>query len=117
MDLKSTLKNNILISFFLLLGIFIGFGLDRLINSNQNSPIIIDRNMKIVPASELENRGETTPKSAGQTSGNFVASINGKAYYPTGCAAANRIKEENKVWFDTKEEAVAQGYKPAANCP
>jgi methylphosphotriester-DNA--protein-cysteine methyltransferase len=48
--------------------------------------------------------------------GNFVASINGKAYYPIGCKASERIKEENRVWFETTEEAESQGYQPAKNC-
>jgi len=47
----------------------------------------------------------------------YVASKNGTKYYLPACGTAKRIKEENKVWFGTKEEAEAAGYGPAANCP
>lgn len=48
--------------------------------------------------------------------GKYVASKNGLSYHFPWCSGAKRIKEENKVWFQTKEEAEAGGYKPAANC-
>lgn len=46
----------------------------------------------------------------------FVASKNGTKYYYSWCSGANRIKEENKVWFGTKEAALRAGFQPAANC-
>ncbi|MDO8600103.1 MAG: hypothetical protein Q7R73_00590 [bacterium] len=49
-------------------------------------------------------------------SGKYVASKNGTAYHYPWCSGAKRIKEENKIWFQTKEEAESRGYKPAANC-
>jgi len=47
----------------------------------------------------------------------YVASRNGTKYYLPACGSAKRIKEENRVWFATKEEAEGAGYGPAANCP
>lgn len=49
-------------------------------------------------------------------SGNYIASKTGSKYYLPTCAAAKRIKDENKRWFATKQEAEAAGYQPAANC-
>ena len=46
----------------------------------------------------------------------YVASKSGTKYHLPWCSGARRIKEENKVWFATKEEAEAAGYTPAANC-
>jgi hypothetical protein len=46
----------------------------------------------------------------------FVASVNGKKYYPIGCGGANRIKEENRTYFTTEQEAVAKGYERASQC-
>lgn len=48
--------------------------------------------------------------------GKYVASKSGTKYHLPTCSGAKRIKEENKVWFQTKEEAQAAGYEPAANC-
>jgi methylphosphotriester-DNA--protein-cysteine methyltransferase len=53
----------------------------------------------------------------GAVSGSYVASKNGTKYHYPWCSGAKRIKDENKVWFDTVEQARAAGYTPAANCP
>ncbi len=47
----------------------------------------------------------------------YMASKNGTKYYLPSCGSAKRIKEENRIWFATKDEAEAAGYGPAANCP
>ena len=98
----------------LTLGFLIGLGIGLLISNNEPSQIIIDKNIKIgLPGS---NSSQVTNANNYKILGNFLASINGKAYYPKDCAAANRIKEENRIWFNTKEEAELQGYQPAQNC-
>lgn len=48
--------------------------------------------------------------------GKYVASKNGAAYHFPWCAGALKIKEENKLWFQTKGDAEKAGYKPAGNC-
>ncbi|MBI5004743.1 MAG: hypothetical protein HZC04_00975 [Candidatus Lloydbacteria bacterium] len=48
--------------------------------------------------------------------GSFVASKNGTTYHFPWCSGALRIKDENKIWFDTKEAAERAGYHPAGNC-
>jgi len=59
---------------------------------------------------------QDTEHVTGTATGEYVASKNGTAYHLPWCGGAARIKEENKVWFATKTEAEAAGYKPAANC-
>lgn len=49
--------------------------------------------------------------------GRLVASKNSTKYHLPWCPGALRIKEENKIWFATAEEAENRGYAPAANCP
>jgi hypothetical protein len=48
--------------------------------------------------------------------GMYVASKKGTAYHLPWCSGAKRIAEENKVWFDSKEDAERAGYRPASNC-
>ena len=48
--------------------------------------------------------------------GQYVASKKGTKYHLPWCAGAKAMKEENKVWFNSKTEAEAAGYTPAANC-
>ncbi len=51
--------------------------------------------------------------SAQTSRGKYFGSKNGTKYYTPGCAAGNRIKPENYVWFSDEEDARLQGYTPA----
>jgi hypothetical protein len=48
--------------------------------------------------------------------GQVVASKSGTKYYLPWCGTVKLIKEENKVWFASREAAEAAGYEPASNC-
>ena len=77
----------------------------------------------LAPASSTA-AGKTSTKTASNSgvssntaaSGSFVASKSGKKYYPVTCASASRIKDANKVYFQTAAAAMAAGYGAAANC-
>lgn len=58
----------------------------------------------------------TQPVGAPTETSGIVASKNGTKYYPAGCAGANRISDENKVWFASVAAATNAGYALAANC-
>ncbi|MDP2815680.1 MAG: Ada metal-binding domain-containing protein [Rectinemataceae bacterium] len=69
------------------------------------------------PAAAIEAVKSDRPAIPAATSGTYMASKNGTKYYLPTCGSAKRIKAENIVWFQTKAEAEAAGYGPAANCP
>ena len=129
MDYKSRLKNliewgreyqnTIFAVLILVLIFFIGLGIGLLIGPNKPTPIIIDKNVKIsLPAQVgLPTQSGLFTQQSDFNSGSFVASINGKNYYPKDCPSAKRIKEENMIWFNSAQEAEADGYAPAKNCP
>ena len=48
--------------------------------------------------------------------GQYVASRTGKSYHLPWCSGAKQIKEENKIYFTSKESAEAAGYVAAKNC-
>lgn len=48
--------------------------------------------------------------------GMYVGSKTGKTYHLPWCSGARRIKDENRVWFQTKSDAELRGYMPATNC-
>lgn len=45
----------------------------------------------------------------------FVSS-RGRRFYPWWCEAGSSIKEENRVWFPTPQEAMAAGHTIARAC-
>jgi competence protein ComEC len=71
---------------------------------------------KQVAASVTANPTSPIPGIGEVGGGQFVASRNGAKYHFPWCSGAQRIKEENKIWFETKEDAERAGYDPAANC-
>ena len=90
----------------LIIVLALGIGLNIGAKVFSRPPITI--NSELLPTSSF-------PTADNSQSG-YVASINGQYYYPVDCSSANRIKEENKMFFNTKEEAESQGYKPSTSC-
>ncbi len=68
------------------------------------------------PAAAVE-AVETGVSGNRDASGSLVASKNGTKFYLPSCSGAARIKEANKVWFSSRQDAEAAGYSAAANCP
>lgn len=70
-------------------------------------------------APESAVRGATAPPSASAAmlrsgpAGAYVASANGAKYYLPTCPEVKRINEDNKLWFDSVEEAQVSGYEPS----
>ena len=47
---------------------------------------------------------------------NFFASNRGSKYYSIGCSGGKTIKQENRVYFTTREEAEQAGYELSSSC-
>ncbi len=111
------IKDDIYIVLVLLLVGTASYGLG-IISSHERSkaPISISKPDYMV-ASVLNSTTNTEQKtSVQQANGEVVASKTGTKYYYPTCSGVSRIKEENKVWFKTIEDARAKGLTPAANC-
>jgi hypothetical protein len=93
-------------SFILVVVALASFGLGRLSVVGHASPT--QRPDELKPAAVAA----TTPKDATT----YVGSKNGETYQFPWCPGALRVKDENKVVFQSKQEAEAAGYRPAANC-
>ena len=108
-----------------------GFGVGRLTKISDNrEPIQIQAGTALRSAEAVASVGnsvpeptvigdtkqEITPTTVGSQSGQFVASKNGKKYFPTDCASAKSIKAGNKVFFKTQDEAKKAGYEPSSMC-
>lgn len=111
-------QRDIFVTFLIILVGAAGFGLGKL------SALQADReDIEVVQTASifdsLDNTagdGSEVATGGGAQNGQFVGSVNSDKYHYPWCSGAKRIKNENKIWFDTKEEAEAQGYAPAGNC-
>lgn len=56
------------------------------------------------------------PNKLENSNSKIVASKNGKKYYYSNCKGINRIKPENRIYFETKEQAEAKGLTLASGC-
>ena len=88
------------------------FGLGRLsVDLKPASPILI------TDTAATSDSVPNQPADIGNhTDQRVLASRTGSTYYYTWCSGAKRIKEENKIWFATKEAAEKAGLKQAGNC-
>lgn len=96
----------------------------------ENPPIVIDttevdcgeeKDFKVkeekAETSVIEEEDEDTSEETESDSlGQFVASKNGKKYYPVDCSLVNRIKEENRVYYESEEKAQADGKELTSGC-
>jgi hypothetical protein len=98
------------IGLLLLINLFI-YG--YLAGSVENSQKVVFFRPKIVPIKTESQTLESVPKS----DKNLVASKSGTKVYYVWCSGVSRIKPENKVFFDTVDEALNKGYTKASNCP
>ncbi len=104
------------ISLIILVG-FGGFGLGRLsVTVESKEPVRIIQNNDAAAVLSSTHRAQDTPTPSVALEGKYVASKSGTKYHFPWCGSASRIKEANRVWFDSKEDAQRAGYSPASNC-
>jgi hypothetical protein len=74
-------------------------------NSEQPASVtsLVNPDQQLASATTLENK-------------NFFASSKGSKYYTVSCAAGKTIKQENRVYFNTGEEAETAGYTLSSSC-
>ncbi len=95
-----------------------GFGTMRLwLIWPAKSPIAIEESAGFAGIGEAVKTRISASTANQKLQGKYVASKNGKSYHLPWCPGARSIKEENKIWFNSKEEAARAGFKPAGNCP
>lgn len=104
------------IALIILIG-FAGFGLGRLSLIEENKEDVKIEFPEYLSASVLN--GQKTDKkitSTVITQGIIVASKNSSKYHYPWCSGGKSISEQNKIYFNSIEEALKAGYTPAKNC-
>jgi len=90
-------------------------------NSTQTANVVSATNEADVGPQNQNSRGTTsttepTSQSATSTGKTFFASSKGKKYYTISCSAGKTIKQSNRVYFTTGEEAEKAGYTLSSAC-
>lgn len=99
------------------------FGLGRLsvFYETPREGVVSIEQAEILSETPLNSEGNVASVSAvteraTPPEGAYVASKEGSKYHLPWCSGAQQIKEENKIFFQTKADAEAAGYTPASNC-
>ncbi|MEK7520264.1 MAG: Ada metal-binding domain-containing protein [Patescibacteria group bacterium] len=112
-------KDNIvsLVELCLVAAVFFGLGMLFAQRSAQRHPVVITTAASSYAAATSSPTALTAAVQSlpqRQTAGAYVASKSGKTYYLTTCN--NTIKETNKIYFATAEDAEKAGYVPSKTC-
>ncbi len=103
-------KDILVVAIVILVGLA-SFGLGRLSKEGSSG-------LKVEYAGQSANAiyaGENLGR-ADTNSGKFFASSRGSKYYGENCKAGQSIKKENRVYFNTREEAENAGYELSSSC-
>ncbi|OGI57277.1 hypothetical protein A3B85_02790 [Candidatus Nomurabacteria bacterium RIFCSPHIGHO2_02_FULL_37_13] len=113
--LESEKRKDILTVLIVILVGLGSFELGRLSKGNDGSGIKIEySNQKANTVSSIEPIQIRISKTNSAKS--FFASNRGSKYYSLGCSGGQTIKQENRIYFATKEEAEKAGYALSASC-
>ena len=111
------IKDDIFIVFLIFLVGIASFGLGKLSSFEKKKiPISILNTQDSMYASVLESTQTKQKENTTEEKGVVVASKTGTKYYYPWCSGTSKIKEENKIWFNSIEEAKARGLTPASGC-
>lgn len=100
----------------------VSFELGRLSKEGESSGIKILSGQAVNQNANIVSTLNNMPENAFNTfdtnpnKKNFFASSKGSKYYSLGCSAGKTIKQENRVYFTTGEEAQVAGYTLSSSC-
>jgi hypothetical protein len=109
-------KDILVVMIVVLVGIG-SFELGRLSKGKDSSGIQIEYLNQESSVIQALQYADPEPFQAVNNSGkNFFASNRGSKYYSLGCSGGKTIKQENRVYFATSEEAEKAGYALSSSC-
>ena len=59
---------------------------------------------------------ESKTSSAVTGTGTYCVNKNSKVFHKSDCKSVSIMKEENRLYFDDRQQAVENGYTPCQNC-
>jgi len=99
-------EQSVFLGVCIILIIIIGYNIGRISSTK-------DREAAQINSYQIEDRVTPTPIDKRVVASKKSSS---RLYHFTWCSGAKSIKEENKLWFSSEEEAIGAGYKLSGNC-
>ena len=88
---------------------------DIVVHSDGTTLIVeVDRNKDIETNPTNSQSNHQTSEEINPTVGNYIGNINSKKFHLPSCHTLPA--EKNQIYFDTREEAIDNGYSPCGNC-
>ena len=113
-------EKDIFIGLLVLVTALGSFGLGRLSRlEERKTPIKIENinNTALVGVNSVQEKETKNNNNLVGEPESYVASKNSTKYHRLDCPGAKAIKDTNKIWFTSIEEARKAGFTPAGNCP
>jgi len=112
-------ERDIFIVIFFIVSVIISFNLGRISEKEERTRITYERSLS--PQKTLTEIKKDTPATTkGVSQADFEKNIwgsrSGTKFYYAWCSGASRIKEENRVYYTSKEEAMLSGRTIASGC-
>ena len=120
-EFLNLIKKNLFLIFLIVLISLLSFQLGR-ISKNASQPIRIEKAaiQEIFSGQNSDIKTSGDSKNRGVENFDFRVVMSKKStsrkYHFLWCTGAKQIKEENKIYFNSAEEAISTGYTLAANC-
>lgn len=119
--LESEKGKNILIVIIVILVGLGSFELGRLSKEASSGGVKIEYpsqndNNTVQPENSTQTSLKTSNINLASSGKTFFASSRGSKYYTISCSAGKTIKQENRIYFTTGEEAQAAGYTLSSSC-
>lgn len=73
-------------------------------------------NKNTVSSSQSSSKSSSSKSSSGKKTGSYVGNKNTHVFHNSDCASVGKMSDSNKVYFESYDEAIGQGYTPAKDC-
>ncbi len=110
-NFKQTVKkheSDIFLTVIILSIALVSFGAGLLIDFSEDNQSIIIQNPTASIQQSLTNECQISEESNKQNK--FIGSVNSNKYHWPDCPWAKKIGEQNRIWFDSEQEAKNAGY-------
>lgn len=114
--IESEKGKDIMVVIIVILVAFGSFEIGRLSKKGETAGLKVEYNGKEMDLSGEANALSALETEKSQNQKTFFASSRGSKYYSIGCSAGKTIKQENRIYFTTGEEAEQAGYVLSSSC-